>query len=298
MANRSQQKKLQAMGCTVQVHDDHVTTFWPMYSLQIHGVNITEAISQMEAAQVLKEYYPDATFRHSPDNLRMVNLEHQGLYLSDSYKTPHELLVIMENGGGFDQRFDLSALMPGEQDPEQIEPEQPADVERINGIPTNGAIAHKEGIASGDCPYDTEENYEEFERWNREWDEAADAAEEEEEPSGSVVKDKFRARYAELGHPSHCGDWLADILNNLLKANGQTDMERCKAIYEANGVDMSKYKTSGNGWQGRYRMTGRNKLAKLLFDREFLLAPGLNGEMEQYPVPAEWKATQRFVKAA
>jgi len=297
MANRSQQKKLQAMGCTVQVHDDHVTTYWPMHSLNIYGVNITEAISQMEAAQALKEEYPEATFHHSPDNLRMVNVEHQGMFLSDSYRTPHELLTAFKEGAQFTHRFDLSALMPGEQDPEeQPEPEQAVDVERIEGVPINGGIAHKEGIASADCPYDSEENYEEFERWNREWDEAADA-EEEEKPSGSVVKDKYRAKYAEMGHPSHCGDWLADILNNLVKAGEHTDMERCKAIYEMNGVDMSKYKTSGNGWQGRYRMTGRNKLAKLLFDREVLLAPGMNGETEQYPVPAEWKAAQRFVKA-
>jgi hypothetical protein len=294
MANRSQNKKLQAMGCTVQVHPDHVSVFWPTHALHIHGATITEAIAQMEAAQAIKAAVEGATFHHSPDNVRMVNVEFQGEWLSDGYKTPHELFTMMQEGRGFASTFKPSELMEGEPNPE-AEP----TVERVEGIPANGGVAFKEGIASADCPYDSEENYDEFERWNREWDEAADEKEDEEDkPSGSVVKDKYRAIYAERGHPAHCGDWLADILNNLVIANGQTDIERFESICEANGVNMSKYKRTGNGWQGRFRMTGRNMLARKLFSAEFLLAPDMNGEIQRYPVPQEWKDQQRFAKAA
>lgn len=118
--------------------------------------------------------------------------------------------------------------------------------------------------------------------------------EEEERPSSSVVKEKFRIRYAELGHPSHCGDWLAEALNNQVKAtNGEVDMPRFKLIMDLNEIDMTKYKTSGNGWAGRYRMTGRNKLETVLLERSELLVPDMNGEPTSIPVPDYWKTQMR-----
>jgi hypothetical protein len=120
---------------------------------------------------------------------------------------------------------------------------------------------------------------------------------EEEKVSSSVVKEKYRAIYAERGHPAHCGDWLAEILNNLTLVGKKSDIQRFREICEMNDVDMGKYKTWGNGWQGRFRMTGRNLLAKKLFERDFLVAPGMNGEAEQYPVPQEWKDEQRFQRS-
>lgn len=346
MASKIQQKKMQSMGCTVKMEDGGATLFWTAGALGIHGVSIIEAIAQMEAAQEIVAIHPDVAFHHSPDNKRLVNVSSGGRFLSDTWKTPHELLTMVKEGVEFAHRFDTGEAMPdepvllpeeadapiieeeiydpvGEPDtfeeivegvatpiapheatsdtplpPERVGAEP---IERIGNVPVNGGIAYKEGITAADCPYSSEdeEQYADFERWNAEWDEAADAAEpEEDKVGGSVVKDKYRAIYAERGHPSHCGDWLADILNNLCIANGQTDMGRFSAICELNGVNMSKYKTSGNGWQGRYRMTGRNLLARKLFSAEFLLAPGLNGETEQFPVPQEWKDAQRFVKEA
>ena len=313
---KSLAKKAHRMVCTLEEIENGAVMFWTPHKLEIFGINPTEVVQQMEAAQALTKQFPDLAFHHSPDNKRMVNVETEGKWLSTSYRTPHELLTMFKEGAGFDHTFDPSGLMPNEPDPDTVS-EHPiedlhathqvaemaaqAEVERIGGVPTNGAIAHKEGIAAADCPYSSEDEaeYADFERWNREWDEAADAAEEgEEQKGGSVVKDKYRAIYAERGHPAHCGDWLATILNNLCIANGQTDMERVKAIYEANGVNMSKYKTSGNGWQGRYRMTGRNLLARKLFSAEFLIAPDMNGDMIKYPVPQEWKDAQTYVKEA
>lgn len=124
-----------------------------------------------------------------------------------------------------------------------------------------------------------------------------EVAEGEEKVSSSVVKEKYRLKYAEEGHPSHCGDWLATILKNLTHTKEGADIGRFQAICAMNDVDMAKYRTSGNGWQGRFRMTGRNLLAKKLMDREFLFAPGMNGEQEEYPVPQEWKEARNGKKA-
>ena len=170
------------------------------------------------------------------------------------------------------------------------------EVERSeHGVPLDGTRAYEENFAAADCPFSSEEDEEEYERftkWHEDWDAAADRA--EPEMPGSVVKEKYRAIYAERGHPAHCGDWLAEILNNLCLTKEGIDIVRFQAIMEANDVNMSKYKTSGNGWQGRYRMTGRNLLAKKLFTAEHLNAPNENGEMQQYPIPEDWKASQRF----
>lgn len=119
--------------------------------------------------------------------------------------------------------------------------------------------------------------------------------EEEGRPSASVVKEKFRLRYAELGHPSHCGDWLAEVLNNQVKAekSGEVDMARFMQIMDLNEIDMAKYKVTGQGWQGRYRMTGRNKLETALLQRTELIVPDMNGEDITIPVPESWKQEMR-----
>jgi hypothetical protein len=300
---KSLAKKAHRMVVALEEQDGLGVAYWEPYKLTIWGINPAEALEQMAAAQELLGRVPDAKFHHSPDNKRLVNAEYGGDWLSDAYRTPHELLTEYREEQVFGHAFDPSAEeeLPGIETiaPDETPTIMNIEVERIGGVPVSGAIAYKEGIASADCPYDSEEQYDEFERWNREWDEAADLHEEEEEkPSGSVVKDKYRAIYAERGHPAHCGDWLAEILNNLCIANGQTDIGRFKAIMDANGIDMSKYKTTGNGWQGRYRMTGRNLLARRLFSAEFLLAPDMNGDIQSYPVPQEWKNAQTFVREA
>ena len=105
-------------------------------------------------------------------------------------------------------------------------------------------------------------------------------ADEDEERSGSVVPDTFKKRYAEAGHPGHCGDWLAVTLNKLVQTmDGKkviTDLDRLEAIANANDVApdrVDKLGTATNGWQGRYRMTVRNMLAKKVADKGFLFVP-------------------------
>ena len=115
---------------------------------------------------------------------------------------------------------------------------------------------------------------------------------------GSVVKSEYRARYAERGHPAHCGDWLAETLNGLILGKTHTDLEKFEELCALNGVDTSKYKREGTGWQGRIRMTGRNLLAKRVFEADgvLLLPPSVRPEpgVEQLQAPADWMAAQRY----
>ncbi len=159
----------------------------------------------------------------------------------------------------------------------------------INGVPTDGSIAYKEGFYAGDCPYMEEDP--EFERWNTEWDAAADEHEEQvtKVPKvGSVVTNRYRAKYSESGHPTHCGDALAVLLNSLCSNKAGTNLEIFERICAANGVDLSRYNRTTKGWQGRLRMTGRNLLAKkVLANGGVLHMPEGMGE-EQYKLDADW----------
>jgi len=123
--------------------------------------------------------------------------------------------------------------------------------------------------------------------------------EEEDERTGSVVPDVFKKRYAEAGHPGHCGDWLALTLNKLCQTmDGKktiTDLDRLEAIAAANDVTpdrVDRLGTATNGWQGRYRMTVRNMLAKKVADKGFLFVPEGCGvdEDKEMRAPKDWCA--------
>lgn len=168
------------------------------------------------------------------------------------------------------------------------------EVERINNIPTNGGIAYREGILAGDCPYLEEDRWN-FDRWNNEWDEAADdhEAHKDDKPKvGSVVTNRYRALYSESGHPTHCGDALALMLNTLCSNKAGTNLEIFEAICAANGVDLSKYNRTTKGWQGRLRMTGRNLLAKRVAENGGVvkLPEWVGGEQK---LDEEWVMTTR-----
>jgi len=135
-------------------------------------------------------------------------------------------------------------------------------------VPTDGAQAYKEGFFAGECPY-MEEDYD-FQRWNDEWDAAADEGMEPPKV-GSVVTNRYRALYSESGHPTHCGDALANALNSLCTNKAGTNLEIFERICKANGVDLSKYNRTTKGWQGRLRMTGRNLLSKRVAENDGLL---------------------------
>jgi hypothetical protein len=171
----------------------------------------------------------------------------------------------------------------------------------VNNVPTNGRAAHRKGHSIMDCPFDEETP--EWYRWNDEWERSAEAAatgedDEEEKKPASVVKPKYRAMYAEAGHPTHCGDELAEKLNNLVHNAKGTSIEFFDRIMTANEIDMSKYNRTSPGWQGRYRMTGRNMLAKKVHaNGGVLIVPGLSDEDPvEVRLSADWMASQRFQK--
>lgn len=130
---------------------------------------------------------------------------------------------------------------------------------------------------------------------DQELQEEMEAEEEAEKGGGSVVKEHYRVKYKEMGHANHCGDWLAELLVNLCTNKEGINIDLFVAIVEHNGVDLSKYKRDGHGWQGRLRMTGRNLLAKRVYLNGGILnmPEHINGG-EPYRAPQEWMAAQRF----
>jgi hypothetical protein len=165
-------------------------------------------------------------------------------------------------------------------------------MEYIGKIPIDGGAAFRLGILAGDCPYMEEDP--DFNRWNAEWDAAADEAiekeiQQREKPKvGSIITNKYRARYSEYGHPTHCGDALTALLNNLCVNKAGTNIELFEAICAANKVNLSKYNRTNKGWQGRLRMTGRNLLAKKIKDNggKLMLPEGMG--QEYYQMDESW----------
>jgi hypothetical protein len=168
-------------------------------------------------------------------------------------------------------------------------------IHTIDKVPTNGRQAFHKGFMAADCPYAELPNSVDFDRWNAEFDAAADEPipppEEEEKKPASVVKPKYRAIYAELGHPTTCGDELAMKIDNLVKNAKGTNIEYLDAILKVNEVDMSKYNRTNPGWQGRYRMTGRNMLAKRVHANGGVLKLPDTTELR---MSADWMSSQRF----
>lgn len=124
-----------------------------------------------------------------------------------------------------------------------------------------------------------------------------DADEQEDEVTGSVVKDRYKKLYAERGDATNCGDWLAVTLKHWchVAADKETgrkagfDIDRFELILTANGVDISNSKAFQNrtrGWQGRARMTGRRLLLTACKDAEALVIPAeLTGEGDVNVIP-------------
>lgn len=308
--HHSQVKKAEKMGVQLSEGEgDTIVAFWPKRAVKITGASGSDAIAQMQAAIAISE---STEYRIVPDAAepRLVHIQdNDGGQLVGGPMAPvaaHKLLFGGEHE--FATPIELTDLPPmeggGDDSDPQDTPQQPSTekpVERINGIATNGAVAHKEGTPAGDNPYNSEDEdqYEDFVRWDEEWDNAADEATDEEgKGTGTVVAEKYRAKYAEAGHPTHCGDWLAETLNEICLNKGGTNLELFEEICQMNGVDTSKYKRSGVGWQGRIRMTGRNLVAKKVFQRGgiLILPETLNGGSMR--APGEWMDQQRYKKPA
>lgn len=162
----------------------------------------------------------------------------------------------------------------------------------VDGVALDGAVAYSEGVLTADCPFNPEDEAQQewADEWYTAWDEAADAKSEEEEETrtGSVVSEKYRAKYAEAGHPEHCGDWLAELLNGLCKNDAGTNLDLFTEICGMNGVKLGHLKLEKPSDRGRYRMTGRNMLARRVFLDEKLILPEALGGVKT--PPPEWMA--------
>ena len=100
---------------------------------------------------------------------------------------------------------------------------------------------------------------------------------EDEQPEVVVVKAKYKVEYAARGNPDNCGDELAQLLDGMFVTQKGEDPEAFDwQVFESflvlNGVDISgKWatlpSTGSRGWQGRYRMNGRQKLEQVIAER-------------------------------
>jgi len=112
--------------------------------------------------------------------------------------------------------------------------------------------------------------------------------------AGSVVKGKYKARYAEraagqgLGKVAQrsCWDWLAQTLAGEVLDGTKLNEGRFRALLTANGVDHSRWQNRSKGWEGRLRMTGRLALQRVVAEAGFLKT----ADGEELVAPTEWVA--------
>lgn len=114
---------------------------------------------------------------------------------------------------------------------------------------------------------------------------------EDEETAADVVPSKYKIIYAERGNRNHCGDWLAAFLNGKFEdEEGKLMTDAFTAFLAENGVTFegkwASLPDSGQrGWQGRYRMNGRQKL-----ERQIIANNGLTYMGKKVKVPADFMA--------
>lgn len=131
-----------------------------------------------------------------------------------------------------------------------------------------------------------------------------DAGDEDEETDkGTVVPEKFKKLYAEVSKERggvDCGDWLADQMAKFClipvkegRKKTMTDLDRFEDICLANGVDKAKMaalRSGTPGWQGRFRMTGRNLLTPIVAAKGVLFVTAGHNAKEDHEVkaPRQW----------
>lgn len=106
-----------------------------------------------------------------------------------------------------------------------------------------------------------------------------------------VVALRYKLAYAERGDRNHCGDWLATTLKDqfqcVINDELRFDADAFEGCLLANGVELvgkwASLPTSGQkGWEGRYRMNGRQKLEMKIAVSKELVMHG-----ETIPVPED-----------
>ena len=149
-------------------------------------------------------------------------------------------------------------------------------------------VAEKEAMKELDeaLPELDEENEVEF---------VADDEAEEQIKSGGVVKDVFKKRYIDNAIASGAThkaakrsnwDWLAqEIAKFCLDDKGKIDIRAFVSLLNVNEVDHSRWTNRNRGWEGRFRMTGRVALQKIVATQGFLRFP----DDLSVEAPAEWR---------
>ena len=263
---------------------DTVQFHWPSKNVYAFGIGAKAAMAEMEAIMEIARMDADWRILNSardPFNIELFNKDRSRTFIRGG-ATPQDTLAELNGKDG--EREWLSTT-----------------------VPDDGAEAFKQGFTAADNPFSEDDTGEDGESnpsatWDEQFDLAADAAQEEadaeDEPSGSVVKETYRLRYAEAGHPNHCGDWLADTLNGLILGKTHTDLDNFEALCNENDVSLSKYRREGNGWEGRLRMTGRNLLARKIYVTGYLHIPAallpLTDGHTPIRAPREWIETRPY----
>jgi len=137
----------------------------------------------------------------------------------------------------------------------------------------------------------------ELETAEREEEAALAEVEEEAKLPNSVVAEKFKLKYIEnakvLGVAGKAAkrsnwDWLAqEIAAECLKEKEKIDIAEFQDLLELNGVDYSRWTNRNKGWEGRFRMTGRVALQKVVANNRRLVK-----KMSESIPPEAW--VERF----
>ena len=110
----------------------------------------------------------------------------------------------------------------------------------------------------------------------------------------SVVRPLYKHRYAERAKAAGIAkkraqrsawDWLAQTLaGECLDDKDRISIERFTKVLEANGVDHSRWTNRSKGWEGRFRMTGRLALQRVVAESGVLHT----ADGETLEAPADW----------
>jgi hypothetical protein len=114
----------------------------------------------------------------------------------------------------------------------------------------------------------------------------------------SVVKNVYKRKYAERAKAAGLAnkvaqrstwDWLAqNLAGECNGTDGKLDIGAFERILELNGVDFSRWTNRSKGWEGRFRMTGRLALQRVVAAAGVLVVEG-----DEIEAPAEWVAKFR-----
>lgn len=114
----------------------------------------------------------------------------------------------------------------------------------------------------------------------------------------SVVQPKYKVKYRDRARENgqtkkaakrSAWDWLAETLaGECLNRKAKIDIDKFTAILVANGIEdpHERWPNRAPGWEGRFRMTGRLCLQRIVAEAGVLRLP----DGEELVPPAEWVA--------